>query len=179
MTDRARLYGGSLYDLSLEEGLSQEILEEMTVLRTAFAENPEYLSLLSDPSVSLEERLGLIESAFGQSVQRYLVSFIKLLCERGYLLDFADCHKEFLKRYNADNGIAEAVVTSAIALSEEQKKALKEKLESTSGKKVSLTFHVDPRVLAGVKVEMEGRELDGTAAGHMAGLSKKLQTLTI
>ena len=179
MTNRARLYGDSLYDLSLEEGLSEEILDQMGTLRSVFAENPDYLSLLSDPAVALSERLGLIEEAFGPQAHRYLVSFLKLLCEKGYLLDFADCHRQFQKRYNADNGITEAVVTSAVALSDAQKAALKEKLESSSGKLVSLIFRTDPRVLAGVKVEMDGKELDGTAAGHMAGLSKRLETLTI
>ncbi|MBQ1492034.1 MAG: ATP synthase F1 subunit delta [Blautia sp.] len=179
MTDRARLYGDSLYLLATEEGVTEEIMEQMGVARTLFAENPDYLRLLSEPSIALSERLGLVDAAFGEDANRYLVNFMKLLLERGYLMDFAGSHDQFVRRYNADHGIAEAVVTSAVALNDAQKKALTEKLSSSSGKKVSLSFRVDPRVLAGIKVEMEGKELDGTAAGHMAGLLRRLESLTL
>lgn len=179
MTDRARLYGDSLYLLATEEGVTQEILEQMGVIRALFAETPEYLRLLSEPSIDLSERLSLIDEAFGAETNRYLVNYVKILCEKGILLDFAGSCDEFVRRYNADNGIAEAVVTSAVALSDAQKRALSEKLASASGKKVSLTYRIDARVLAGIKVEMEGRELDGTAAGHMAGILRRLEGLTL
>lgn len=40
-------------------------------------------------------------------------------------MEFAGCCEEFTRRYNADHGIAEAVVTSAVALNAEQMAALK------------------------------------------------------
>ncbi len=179
MTDRARLYGDSLYLLAQEEGLTEEIREQMGVIRSLFAQTPEYLRLLSEPSISIAERLSMIEEAFGQETNRYLINFMKLLCEKGYLLAFAGSHEQFVRRYNADNGIMEAVVTSAVALTDAQKKALSEKLASSTGKRISCSFRIDARVLAGIKVEMEGKELDGTAAGHMAGLQRRLESLTL
>ena len=47
-------------------------------------------------------------------------------------------------------------MTSAVALTEEQMKALKDKLEKLSGKTVTLTQRTDPTVLAGLRVELEG-----------------------
>ena len=64
-----------------EEGLTGEILEEMKVIRTLFQENPDYVHLLSEPSIPGNERIDLIEAAFGNQAERYLVNFIKLLCE--------------------------------------------------------------------------------------------------
>jgi F-type H+-transporting ATPase subunit delta len=174
MTEYARVYGGSLYDLAVEEKLTDAIKEEMLAIKEIFRENPEYLRLLSEPSIKKEERLSLIEKAFGDSAERYLVSFIKLLCEKGILGEYEGCLGEFVRRYNADNGISEVIVTSAVALNDEQKAALIQKLEKTSGKKISLTQRVDPGVVAGIKVEMEGVELDGTVSGRLSDLSRKL-----
>ena len=42
MTQAARVYGESMYELALSEGLSGEILEEMKVIRRLFQENPDY-----------------------------------------------------------------------------------------------------------------------------------------
>ena len=77
-----------MYALALEEGLTGEILEEMKVIRTLFQENPDYVHLLSEPSIPGNERIDLIEAAFGNQAERYLVNFLKLLCERNLLREF-------------------------------------------------------------------------------------------
>ena len=51
MTETARVYGGSLYELAQEEHLEEEILSEMKEIRALFRENPEYPRLLSEPSI--------------------------------------------------------------------------------------------------------------------------------
>ena len=108
-----------------------------------------------------------------------MVNFLKLLCERNILGEYAGCCEEFVRRYNADHNIAEATVTSAVALSGEQMKALTEKLEKISGKKVRLTQIKDASVLGGLRVELEGRALDGTVKGRLSGISKKLNEIIV
>jgi len=63
MTQTARLYGSSLYDLAAEEKLSGTILEQIKEIREIFKKNPDYLRLLSEPSISKADRIGLIEEA--------------------------------------------------------------------------------------------------------------------
>ncbi|RGY01296.1 ATP synthase F1 subunit delta [Blautia sp. OF03-15BH] len=179
MTQAARVYGESMYELALSEGLSGEILEEMKVIRRLFQENPDYVHLLSESSIPGNERIDLIETAFGKQAERYLVNFIKLLCEKNLLREFGGCCDEYLRRYNQDNGIAEATATSAVPLTEAQAEALKQKLEKLSGKKISLSLKTNPSLLGGVRVELEGKELDGTVKGRLDGLSRKLDSLTL
>ena len=124
MTEHARVYGGSLYDLAVEENLTDAIMEDMIAIKDIFRETPEYIRLLSEPSIKLNERTDLIDKAFGESAQQYTVNFLKLLCEKGILGEYEGCLAEFVRRYNADNGIAEAVVTTAVALDETRKSAL-------------------------------------------------------
>ncbi len=76
MTETARVYGGSLYELAQEEHLEEEILSEMKEIRALFRENPKYPRLLSEPSIPRKERIGLIDgiwqpggTVFGQFYQ--------------------------------------------------------------------------------------------------------------
>ena len=179
MTERAGVYGGSLYDLAAEEQLTEPIMQDLLEVRGIFRENQDYLSLLSEPSIKREERIGLIEKAFGTACERYFVSFLKLLCDRGMLGEYEGCVEAYKKRYNADHNIAEAVVTSAVALSDGQLDSLSARLAELSGKKIALTSKVDPKVLAGIKVELEGKQLDGTVLGRLSGMSKKLEEIII
>ena len=127
MTETARVYGGSLYELAQEEHLEEEILSEMKEIRALFRENPKYPRLLSEPSIPRKERIGLIDAAFGSQAEPYLVNFIKLLCEKNLLREFGGCQEAFQRRYFAAHNIAEAVVTSAASLSKEQEELLKKK----------------------------------------------------
>lgn len=179
MTQTARVYGGSLYELAAEEALTDTIRVQMSDVQDLFRDNPDYLALLTEPSIAKEERTGLIETAFGSCAERYLVSFLKLLCEKGILREFEGCCEEYTRRYNADHNIAEAVVTSAVALTEEQTAALKAKLEKQTGKTIVLKQRVDPSVVAGLRVELEGKQLDGTVQGRMAGISRKLADVVL
>ena len=179
MTQTARLYGGSMYELAAEEQLAGIILEQMQMIRELFRENPDYVKLLTNPAIPKEERNQLLEDAFGARAERYLVNFLKLLCERNLLMEYAGCCEEFTRRYNADHNIAEAVVTSAVALDEEQQKALEKKLEKISGKKISMIIKVDPSVVAGLRVELEGKQLDGTVQGRLASVSRKLNEIIV
>ena len=47
MTETARMYGGSLYDLAAEEGLDERILGELDGVTALLNGDAEYLHLLS------------------------------------------------------------------------------------------------------------------------------------
>jgi F-type H+-transporting ATPase subunit delta len=179
MTQTGRLYGGSLYDLAAEEQLTDILMEQLLAVRQIFGENPEYVALLSEPSVPFGERKEMIEAAFGSQAERYLVNFLKLLCERNLLREFAGCCEEYTRRYNIDHGIAEALVVSAVALKENQLAALTEKLEKLCGKKISLVQKIDPAVVGGLRVEIDGKQYDGTVQGRMSELSGKIKNVIV
>ena len=179
MTETARIYGGSLYDLAAEENLTGEILGQMEQIRTLLRENPEYERLLSEPSIPQMERNGMIEAAFGGQAQRYLVNFMKLMCEKNLLGEYSGCLEVFKQRYYEDHHITEAVVTSVCPLSEEQQARLKEKLEAISGKEIMMELKTDPSVLAGVRVELDGKLFDGTVKGRLAELSRRISDTVV
>ena len=173
MTRAGELYGQSLYDLAVSESISDEILKEMETVKTIFAENPDYVTLLSEPSIPKKERLSLLDEAFGSSLQEYLLNFIKILVEKGLLRSFSACFKRYRASYNSDHGIEDAVVTSAIPLKADSFEQLKKKLEAMTGKTIVLRQKVDPDVLGGIKVELEDRLYDGTVKGRLKELGKK------
>ena len=179
MSKAGDLYGQSLYDLAVEERLADDILNEMEVVRGLFKENPDYVTLLSEPSVPKNERLQLVDDALGSSLKAYHLNFIKILIEKGLLREYSACYKRFRKSYNEAHGIADALVTTAVALSDAQLSQLKEKLEGISGKKVLLEQKVDTGILGGVRVDLEGQLFDGSVKGRLSELRKKVDDIVI
>ena len=103
MTETARMYGGSLYDLAAEEGLDERILGELDGVTALLNGDAEYLHLLSIPSIPKKERCALLDEAFGGRVHPYLLNTLKLMAERGLAKGFFDAAAQYRKQYNAQN----------------------------------------------------------------------------
>ena len=79
MSQIGNVYGQALYSLASEENLSDEILQELTVLEQSFSEEPQFLRLLRAPNVAIEERCRILDDCFRNQVQIYVLNFLKIL----------------------------------------------------------------------------------------------------
>ncbi|MBR6483746.1 MAG: ATP synthase F1 subunit delta [Clostridiales bacterium] len=179
MTKAGEIYGKSLYDLAKAEGLDQAILNEMESVRNIFNDNPDYIRLLSEPSIPRNERLKLLDEAFGDSMDTYLLNFIKILTEKGFLREFGSCFKTYRSLYNDDRGICDAVAMTPGDLSDDERTSLIARLEKITGKKVLLTEKKDPALLGGIKVLVEGKLYDGSVRGRLDELRRRVDDIVL
>ena len=174
MTEIAKAYGRTLYDLAVECESVEQMLDEITVLRQAFEENPQFLTLMGTPNLTKEERIAIIDETFGGKVHIYLLNFLKVLVKNGASHEFIDAAKQFRNEYNWENGIETVTVVSAVALDAAQESELVGKLEKLTGKKIQLEKTVDPSVMGGIRLQMEGRQMDGTVKNKLDAIRSRL-----
>lgn len=170
MTDFAREYGEGLYDLAKEEGLSEGILTQIDQLQEIFREQPDFLKLLSNRALGLQERFGILESTLKAQVHPYVLNFLKILCQRDSLHEFRGCVQVFADSYRRDHQVAMATVTTAAPLSQDQKARIMARLQEMTGRQVELVEKLDPTVLGGVILEMEGRRWDNTIQSRLKNI---------
>ena len=174
MTSQGKEYGEALYELARDEDLREEILPQLTELWRIMGEQPQFLQLLCSRAVERDVRIKIVDETLRDQVHPYLLSFLKLLVEKERFDAFGDCVKWFTGRYNDDYRIVEAEVTSAVPLPPERLEALRAKLQEISGKNVTLNLRVDPGVIGGVRVEMDGRRYDNTIQNRLDRLRHNL-----
>ena len=179
MSQIASTYAQALYDLAKEEDLTGEVLQQMNALQDAFREEPEYLRLMTAASLSKEERCGILDEAFRGKVQPYVLNFMKILTEKGYMGHFTDCAKAYRDAYNADHGILPVRAVTAVAMTREQILRLTEKLEKITGKTIDLSCRIDPAVLGGVRLDYDGKRVDGTVQTRLDTVSKLLKNTVL
>ena len=179
MAQAANTYAQALYDLAKDEGLSKDILNELVVLKNIFSENPEYSKLLSAPDLPKQERCGVLDEAFRGKVHPYVLNFLKILTEKGYVRQFPQCCDAYRSFYNEDNGILVVKAVSAIALSEAQKQKLTAKLEATTGKTIDLQCSIDAAQLGGMRLSYNGKQVDGTVKHRLDAISKLLKNTVL
>ena len=179
MTQVGTTYAQALYSLAKEESLEAQMLQQMQTLRQAFLEEPAFLRLLSAHNLSKAERCNILDESFRGKVEPYLLNFLKILTERGYMRFFGDCCQAFEAQYNEDHGILPVKAVTAVALSREQEARLKEKLAKLTGKTISLVNRVDPEVLGGVRLDYDGKRVDGSVANRLETVRNMLKNTVL
>ena len=82
MTEVGTVYGESLYELAKDESLSQELGQQLKVLRQSFQQEPDFLRLLSSPSLTKAERCQVLDDSFRGKIHPYLLNFLKMILQK-------------------------------------------------------------------------------------------------
>ena len=174
MTEVGNVYGESLYQLARDENLSEQIGGELTALRESFRQAPEFIRLLSSPSLTKAERCQILDDSFRGKVHPYVLNFLKILTEKGYMRHFGDCCGSYTGHFDQDNGIVRVTAVTAVALTSSQTARLTEKLSRSTGKQVILQNRVEPGVLGGIRLDYDGQRLDDTVSHHLEAVRELL-----
>ena len=178
MNDNAcKVYGDAFFSLCCEENESglKDILEEITELSKVFSENPEFIKLMGTPTVSLEEKLALVnEIAKEGKISELTGNLLCVLTEKGRVNCFAGIVKYFRELYNDKFKLAEITVTTSAKLSEEMKSKITEKMSKIIGKTVTINERIDPSIIGGIIVDHGSRRYDGSVKARLNDLSKEL-----
>ena len=100
-------------------------------------------------------------------MHQYVLNFLKILTEKGYMRHFSYCCDAYLEHYDQDNGILRVNAVSAVALTEAQKDKLTQKLSRITGKEIALRNRIDPAVLGGIRLDYDGQRLDDTVSHRL------------
>jgi F-type H+-transporting ATPase subunit delta len=179
MTEVGSVYGEALYDLALSEGLSQSILQELDILRQSFETEPGFIKLLGTPSLTKQERCQVLDDSFRGKVHPYVLNFLKILTEKGYMRHFPHCCDAYRERYNRDNNILLVEAVTAIPLTPDQLERLTKKLIAITGKQIELRGRVDPNCLGGIRLDYDGKRLDDTVAHRLSAIRGVLKNTVL
>ena len=180
MTQVGAVYAEALYGLVKDEnGDSLSVLRQLQTLDGSFAQEPAFLRLLSAPNLSREERCAIVDGSFRGKVHPYVLNFLKILTEKGYMRHFSDCCKAFHELYNRDHNILVVKAVTAVALSAGQSEKLTKKLSGITGKTVELVNRVDPDCLGGVRLDYDGKRVDDTVAHRLEAVRALLKNTVL
>lgn len=174
MTQYAVSYAEALYELAGDEKKDGAILSDLDFVCSLLCENKAYIKLIDTPDITFEEKEKLLDEAFLQCVDKYVLNFLKLLAKNRLFGIVFSCRDEYEKRYNKDNNIEKATVISAKELSENLRSKLNLKLSEMTGKTVVINYETDSTVIGGLVVRFSDTQIDASVRGRLEGLKKLL-----
>lgn len=179
MTSVVNVYAQGLYTLAAEENLEDQILQELNVLRDAFTREPAFVELLASHNLPKQQRCEILDESFRGKVHPYVLNFLKILTERGYARHFCGCCNAYEALCDEAHNILPVQAVAAVELSDAQKQRLQEKLEKLTGKTIRLSCRVDRACLGGMRLDYDGKRVDGTVANALQNIRNLLQNTVL
>ena len=170
----AMVYGQALYDAAKETQqtarIRREILQVAEVVRT----EPDFAIFLTSPAIAGDEIKEILGKVFGDEFCPEMLHFLYLLIDKGRAGQLRRIARRYVKLQDEEEGVAVGKIFSAAPLHEEQIEGFSVQMGKLLQKKVKLINQVDPALIGGVKLQVDGQMIDQSLA---AGLEALLRTL--
>jgi F-type H+-transporting ATPase subunit delta len=167
----SKRYAKALFLAANKSKSLEEVSSSLSNLSRVFDDMPnEIQRVFLDPTVCRKD-LTLCVSSFLKGLPAVFNNFCNILVNEGRLSLIGDVNIYFQKLLMHSKGQTTADVWSAYKLSNDFCLKLEKILSNLTDKKVSLNVQLDPRLLGGTVIEIDGFRLDNSILGNLEQLS--------
>ncbi len=165
---------GALYAKALlgSAGTSVDaiVAELEAVVDECLTRHPLLEQALASPRISQEQKEAMLDRIFNGRVDSRLLNFLKILCRRGRISSLRAIQMTATVLREEQLGKQRVTVTSAQALSDEQKNQIKSRLRAANNIDAILIEKIDASLLGGIVLRIGDKVLDGSVLGKMQSI---------
>ncbi|MFN6943914.1 MAG: ATP synthase F1 subunit delta [Cytophagaceae bacterium] len=156
----ASRYAKSLIDFAKEQGILEDIKNDMELFYNTCEKNPELVRTFNSPIIGNEKKRTILQLVFGKKVHKVTLKFfdtITLKNRENYLFFISN---EFLAQYRKFKGIEKVEVVTASKLTDDQKKNFSSLVTQITGNKVELEEIIEEDIIGGFVLTISDRQID-------------------
>ena len=168
----ASRYAKALLRYVIGHGDAERVCAQAAVLERALGEVPALQKIVADPAgVPTQEKMDLLRAALdGQAMAPALERFLVLVQDGGRLGDLRLILHDFSALYRRSKGIHLAEIVTAVPLSDEMRETIRQAICRHTGGQVELQEQVDPSLIAGLVVTVDGYRADTSVRAQLQAL---------
>jgi len=169
----ARRYAEAIFELAAESGSFGQWQEELDVLANVAGDGGA-LGVLENIKTPMEDRLALLSRAL-TTMSPLAQNLAQLLLSRGRFSLMPQIARTFEEMVDKRNGVVRALATTAVPISEEERRQIIEHLRVTTGARdIRLEDRVDPAIIGGLILRVGDRLIDGSTRARLIQLRRRL-----
>ncbi|MCJ7611172.1 MAG: ATP synthase F1 subunit delta [Candidatus Aminicenantes bacterium] len=161
-------YGRGLINALQDEAEFVPVLGELQDMAGLFFTPGVLDNFLTSPFVVKSKKAQALRDILARAaLNPKTTRFLLLLLDKNRLELLPNLVAVLPEQWNESRGILTGRVVSAAALTADQKKRLRERLEELEARPVSLTFFIEPQLVGGLTVTIHHRVYDVSIKGRM------------
>jgi len=173
----AAIYASSLHDLADQQGHADQVLEDLESIGTLLNEDAQMEAVFGSPLVDEAARSSMLEKAFRGKANDTLVDTLQVMNRKGRLSLLRALIEAYRQERDRRERRVEAVVTTAVPLTDANRERLRASLVRVAGEGVSsvrLIEEVEEGLLGGLVVRIGDRKLDYSVSRDVAQFGEAL-----
>jgi F-type H+-transporting ATPase subunit delta len=170
----ARPYAEAAFKLA-DEAVALARWSEMLAALAAVAQDERVRGAIGDPKLSDAQVAGLFISVLAGKLNGEAENFARVLASNGRLALLPEIRAQFEALKDEREGVVEAEVQSAFELSDAQLRDLVQRLEKRTGRKIRARVEINEDLIAGVRVILGDKVIDGSARAQLGALETALK----
>lgn len=167
-------YTNALLEPSKEKGTLEEDLEQVILLREAL-KSEEAQEFLTHPHVMNQAKYELFQDTFSKNISDHLMEFLYLMVRENRESLIVPVLTEYIEHIKKRLGKIEAKIVSAKVLTEKQIESIRKVLSEKMNMQIEIKTVVDPDMIAGFYVLINGRIFDGTLRSELNNMRERLK----
>jgi len=175
----ASRYAQALFEASKAEGQVDATQEQLTQLGALLRGEPDLGTLLRNPDVEPDAKVGVLARVLGASWPATVRAFVQMVISAGraeYLPEIMDAFSDLV---DVEEGRLRVLVRSAHPLPEAVLNRLRAHLEQQERKTVVFETELAPELLGGLQVRLDHRVIDGSVQGQLISLREQLTRVKV
>lgn len=168
MSKISSVYAKALFEIGKEENALEAFQEDLENLQEAFSENAEFSELQKE-----EQKALLVKYISGQ-VPIDVLHFLEVLIDNGRFHYLNEIINDFHYLANDYFGIVEMVLSSPVALEEEQLKLMAQTFGKKLNKEVRIKRLVDESLIGGYRLRMGDKVFDNSIKMKLKNLEQQM-----
>lgn len=166
-------YGAALFDIALEKDSPEKQLEQAVLLRDILSRE-DSKGFLIHPHIPDSDKHKFVNNLFKGRISSHLLGFLYLSIDKNREGLIVPALSAYIDRLNEHLGRVEASVVSASSFSEAQLERLSSVLSKKLDKQVKISHRVDPALLGGFYVYVDGRLIDRTVKTQLINMRETI-----
>ena len=176
----SKTYGDALLEVAVEEEKVEVFAEEIAGISEVLAANPEFGKLINNPRISLEGKLEVVENVFKGRISDELVGFLTMIVAKGRFPQIDEILQYFTDEVKKLKGIGVAYVTTPKELTDDQKKAVEQKLlDTTEFKSMEMHYDIDQSLIGGMQIRIGDRVVDSSVHTKVMKMQQELMKIQL
>lgn len=174
----ARRYAKALFALAKKAGKKApaEYGKDLEAFASVLEASPDLLKVFANPVIAVEDKKAVLTGVVGKLALKPMVAnFLSLLADKDRLSFALEVSAFYRTLLDEAEGVLRGQLVTSYALSDQRQDQIKAKLEKQSGKKLVLSFGVDPAILGGVLLKVGDKVLDASLRAQLEILKEQIK----
>lgn len=158
-------YAKALIGLANEQGVLEEVYNDMKFFESVCSENDEFCKIMANPIIRHDKKFGILKNIFENRVNNVTFSIFTVLTKKNREQLLEPIAVEFQKLYDLQKGIQKVEILTPVELTDAQREEFKKVVAAAINKTVELTEKIDESLIGGYVLKVGDTQVD-TSVKH-------------